>query len=287
MSAFKFACPVCGQHITADTANSGSQIECPTCFRKIIIPQGPATGETKLILSATELGAPRPTSAGGVGAPGAATPKRGHRALGLVVAVAGLFCVAGALFIWQDQIFFFRGSQERPVVTAHTNHVGTNILWTLNTAKAVFPENAPAGRIRGEPFEAERVVMVEGLLVMREGEGWPPSLAVTVQFYSHAPEELSEKQIVVGPQRSPPLPRVVLHWKDERGEPKSRSYTQGYMMVAMFGKPAEGRMPGSIYIALPDAEQSCVAGAFEAEIRKVPRGKRPPPKKEPLPDEQT
>lgn len=287
MSAFKFACPVCGQHITADTANSGTQIECPTCFRKIIIPQGPATGETKLILSATELGAHRPTPTGGSGGLGPIVSQRRHRALGFVVTVVGVFCMAGVLFLLRDRIFSPREPKEKTIAVSNTNHVGTNIVWTLDPANAVFPENPPAGRIRGVPFEADRVVLVEGLLVMREGEGWPPNLAVTVQFYSHAPEELSERQIVVSPQRPPPLPRVVLRWKDEHGEGRSQSYTQGYVMVAVFGKLSDGRLPGSIYIALPDGEQSCVAGAFEAEIRKIPRGKRPPPKKEPVPDEQT
>ena len=55
MSEFKFACPVCGQHITADSSASGSQLDCPTCFRKIVVPQAPAA-ETKLLLSATQPG---------------------------------------------------------------------------------------------------------------------------------------------------------------------------------------------------------------------------------------
>src|SRR6187455_1535332 len=55
MSEFKFACPVCGQHITADSATSGGELECPTCFRKIVVPQAPATPDTKLILSAAQV----------------------------------------------------------------------------------------------------------------------------------------------------------------------------------------------------------------------------------------
>ncbi len=54
MSEFKFACPVCGQHITTDSGSSGKSIECPTCFRKIVVPQAPASEETKLILSAAQ-----------------------------------------------------------------------------------------------------------------------------------------------------------------------------------------------------------------------------------------
>ena len=56
MSEFKFACPVCGQHITCDSTVGGSQMECPTCFRKIVVPHAPKHGNSKLVLSATEAG---------------------------------------------------------------------------------------------------------------------------------------------------------------------------------------------------------------------------------------
>src|SRR5947209_12789471 len=62
MTEFKFACPVCGQHITADLRTSGRQLECPTCFQKIVVPQGPREGDTKFILSAAQPAKPRPSS---------------------------------------------------------------------------------------------------------------------------------------------------------------------------------------------------------------------------------
>ena len=64
MSEFKFACPVCGQHITAHSSTSGGQIECPTCYRKIVVPQAPEAGDSKLILSAAQVAKARPTSNG-------------------------------------------------------------------------------------------------------------------------------------------------------------------------------------------------------------------------------
>src|SRR5438105_639326 len=61
MSEFKFACPVCGQHITADSHSSGGHLECPTCFQKIIVPQAPASADPKFIVSAAQVAKPRPT----------------------------------------------------------------------------------------------------------------------------------------------------------------------------------------------------------------------------------
>jgi hypothetical protein len=55
MSEYKFACPVCGQHIMSDSSRSGSVMECPTCFQKITAPQAPATNDSKFILSGTKV----------------------------------------------------------------------------------------------------------------------------------------------------------------------------------------------------------------------------------------
>ena len=39
MAEFTFSCPQCGQHIACDTSYSGSEIDCPSCQKSIIVPQ--------------------------------------------------------------------------------------------------------------------------------------------------------------------------------------------------------------------------------------------------------
>jgi hypothetical protein len=56
VAEFKFACPVCHQHIMADSSAAGTQVECPTCFRQIIVPKAPTGETTKLILRGTQAG---------------------------------------------------------------------------------------------------------------------------------------------------------------------------------------------------------------------------------------
>lgn len=41
MAEFKFSCPQCGQHIQCDTGYAGSQINCPSCQKAILVPQSP------------------------------------------------------------------------------------------------------------------------------------------------------------------------------------------------------------------------------------------------------
>ena len=55
MSEFKFACPVCGQHMKCDSSQGGSVMDCPTCFQKITAPQAPASDDQKFILTGTQV----------------------------------------------------------------------------------------------------------------------------------------------------------------------------------------------------------------------------------------
>ena len=79
----------------------------------------------------------------------------------------------------------------------------------------------------------------------------------------------------------------MLRWKDDQRNPCTSEIRTGYAMQVSFGSPADGKVPGSIYICLPDDEKSFIAGRFVAEIRKPnpprPSGanSRPPPKPKP------
>ncbi len=55
MSDFKYACPVCGQHIKCDSSQAGTVMDCPTCFQKIVVPQPPANADPKFILTGTQF----------------------------------------------------------------------------------------------------------------------------------------------------------------------------------------------------------------------------------------
>ncbi|MGA3164184.1 MAG: hypothetical protein ABSD77_08350 [Verrucomicrobiota bacterium] len=51
---FKFACPICHQHILYDADTAGMQIECPGCWKTIVVPKSTRTAATKLILQGME-----------------------------------------------------------------------------------------------------------------------------------------------------------------------------------------------------------------------------------------
>ncbi len=106
MSEFKYACPVCGQHIKCDSSQAGTAMECPTCFQKIVVPQAPASENPKFILHGTKVGAERPLPAAvaNVEATPPPAPKKSFFMPAIIFAV--LFCVAGvATFLLRDKIF--------------------------------------------------------------------------------------------------------------------------------------------------------------------------------------
>ncbi len=106
MSEFKYACPVCGQHMMCDSSQAGTTMECPTCFQKIVAPQAPSMADPKFIITGTKVGAERPIPAVVANAQPlpAPVPERSFPAPA-VVFMALFFIAAGVLFAFHGKIF--------------------------------------------------------------------------------------------------------------------------------------------------------------------------------------
>ena len=103
MSEFKFACPVCGQHIKCDSSQGGTDLDCPTCFQKITVPRAPETGTHKFVLSGKKVGerqaAPIPSGASPMRPPRPGFPVAAIALLVLLIGSAvGIFLFRGILF---------------------------------------------------------------------------------------------------------------------------------------------------------------------------------------------
>jgi len=291
MSEFKFACPVCGQHITADSSSSGSKLECPTCFRKIVVPQAPAEGETKFILSASQADKPRPTPTD-TGSDLALRPTGPAWLSFLTALVLGVVVLGagGAAFYLLRGKLFLRADQPSPVTNQLaksprpprvTHPVPTNTCWTLDLTNAIIPEMTAAGSIHGDGFLCERASLQGGNLSLRQGHGWPPDLGLNIVLFAKEGEELSGKTVEVTPDRLPPLPKITLRWKDIDDKGKTHNIASGYALKVVFGLAANKRITGKLYLGLPDEAKSFVAGTFDAEIRPPPAPKPPKPKAKP------
>ncbi len=102
MSEFKYACPVCGQHIRCDSSQAGKVMECPTCFQKITVPQAPSTDDSKFIITGTKVGE-RPALT--VPEYRAAEPEKNFPTALVVTAVILACIAAAAVYLFRGKIF--------------------------------------------------------------------------------------------------------------------------------------------------------------------------------------
>lgn len=279
MSEFKFACPVCGQHITCDSRSSGTQMECPTCFRKLVVPRTKAAGSPNLVLTASEVST-RPVPPSVSVKPLASAPKK-QFPLAEVALVVVLGVVAGSAYVFRDQITRAVRPEPQPAKNATSQNpakanalAGNDTHWTLQLADFNIPNSPAAGRVHGEDFLAQRVTLQGGTLNFRQGPSWPPELGLTLNLFAKHGEDLAGQTIQIEAGRTN-SPKVTLRWKKDTAEPATKTFRKGYALRLEFGQVSSGRMPGKIYLCLPDDARSYVAGTFTAEIRK-PSPPKPP-----------
>ncbi len=282
MSDFKFACPVCGQHITCDSASSGTQMDCPTCFRKLVVPQAKAAGSTNLVLTAALVQSRPATSVSSQTDFIAARPPAAKKVPVVAVTLMVLVVCAGAgVFAFRKTIF--RANQPPPAATDRPVQLAKPVVpsippapdatnWTLNLAEAKIPDGRVTGSVNGQGFALERATIQQGRLDLRQGPTWPPDVGVSVHLFAERTEDLAGRTVVIEATRTNP-PRTILRWKNERGDPVTKDQRQSYALRVEFGQVTNNHLPGKIFIAFSDEPRSYAAGTFNAEIRK------PSPKK--------
>jgi DNA-directed RNA polymerase subunit RPC12/RpoP len=283
MSEFKYACPVCGQHIKCDSSQVGTQMECPTCFQKITVPQAPATDEQKLIITGSKPGErPAPTIPDG----GFSSSPTAKGFPGVTVVLIILVFIAAAVgFVYRGTIFKSNppaptnsagapqqtsGMSSSPqfVAVVPTNLpmlVGTN-YWTLNV-NAVGTPNVPAGgKVHGKFFTAQVTILNEDGLTIRTADN-PPEAGVTIYLRPNPIESLFGKSVVIQTNFGG-APLVNLRWKDAQGQAMQESEGEGYALRIQFGQAVSNYISGKIYLCTPDELKSYIVGNFNAEIVK-------------------
>jgi hypothetical protein len=285
MSEFKFACPVCGQHMMCDSSQGGSVMECPTCFQKITAPQAPAP-DAKFILTGTKVSEKKISVRGFDTTGNAVAEEKSFPTALLASAVVVLVVVGALLFAFRGKIFKSGGHNakdnsvavtpvpsrplEKPAPVAPP---ASDTNWLLTLADAVIPEATVAGRIHGQNFVIERAVLQGGMLTLRSGTKGPLEFGAQINFGGVTAESLASRTINID-TNADKAARVQLRWKDATGAGQKDNYDAGYAMRLEFGALANNHLPGKIYLCLPDAEKSYLLGTFSADTRK-PKSKQP------------
>lgn len=263
-------------------------MECPTCFRKLVVPQAPAPGTTNFVLAAAEaqkrtIPLPQKTSA----ASSESQPKQRPVAAVIIgVLVCGAAIASVAYFVHGKNVQ--RHATDENQTNAATGLIGltssasiaalpaaTSTNWTLDLNKATIPDAPTSGALNGFSFNLERATIQEGKLDLRQGAKWPPDVGVSIHLLAKRTEDIAGKTVLIEPDRTS-APRVVLRWKDEQGKAVTRDFKTGYAVRLEFGQVNGKWLPGKIFIATPDDAHSYAAGTFNAEIRKPAQPKKQP-----------
>lgn len=147
------------------------------------------------------------------------------------------------------------------------------MAWSLGVVPAEIPPSRVGGTISKSNFVADSAWLVTGslqpVLMFSQGESSAASdLGLLVYLRLKPGETLDNRTWTISQEQKSDVPQVMKRWRVSGvAQLQQRSFGGGYTMRLELGKIAGGVMPGKIYVALPDPEQSVVSGHFQALIR--------------------
>ena len=192
--------------------------------------------------------------------------------VGLVVCAhnAGVLCPAQF-----DQLSLQGDSADRAPTGTIPKMVAppaSDTNWMLALGTNAIPDGPVAGRIHGQDFISERATFQNGTLTLRQGTHGSVDLGLTISFNGAQAESLAGQTLNIT-TNADKAARVTLRWKE--GEQAQKEVCDaGYALRLEFGALGKNRLPGRIYLCLPDAEKSYLLGTFTADARK-PKPKAP------------
>ncbi len=131
-----------------------------------------------------------------------------------------------------------------------------------------IPPHPITGSINKAAFVPDVVEIESGVLTLRQGEG-PLATEVKVFLYTKPWEVPTGRSFnLIQPAASAESPHIRVR-SHELGQnvPRQREYTEKYTLRLELGQEKDKKLPGKIFLALPDEGRSQVAGTFEAAIR--------------------
>lgn len=133
---------------------------------------------------------------------------------------------------------------------------------------AAIPATPAKGQIHGKPFVVEGSHIENGVLTLNLGKDAQANLDVRIALFTPAWEVPAGKHFKFTNASGTGLPQVVISWNEAgQAAPREQKFTDKYSLQLEFGPEKNGKLPGKIYLTLPDEVKSSVAGTFEADIK--------------------
>jgi hypothetical protein len=145
--------------------------------------------------------------------------------------------------------------------------------YTLDVSQAKFTEGKVNGTITGTNFvpDSVRLEKLAGayLLEFRQGTNALPDRGLRVYLRVTGTNTPAGQSWTVSPEtRGSPVSQVVKFWKtDPKYAAQQKAFTTGFALKLELAPMTESNtVAGKIFAALPDKEQSVVAGGFNAAM---------------------
>jgi len=142
-------------------------------------------------------------------------------------------------------------------------------VYTLDVAQAKFTEGKVNGSITGTNFvpDTVRLEKLAGFYVldMRQGIGATPDRGLRVYLRLGPTNTPAGQTYTVSPEmKGTPVSQLVKTWKtNPKYAAQEKSFSTGFALKLEFGQMTESNtISGKIFAALPDKEQTVVAGVF-------------------------
>jgi DNA-directed RNA polymerase subunit RPC12/RpoP len=139
---------------------------------------------------------------------------------------------------------------------------------TTNPLTAEIPDAPIAGKVRGRDFKPDAVAITGSGLTLKQGKEFFPDASVTLFLRFGAGEILDGRKLAIGPQAQPGVAYSihVARKETKSGVPNTEIVTGNYAMRLEFGTRQGNKIPGKIYLELPQSLETKIAGNFEATV---------------------
>ncbi|MFC1699834.1 hypothetical protein ACFL1I_07785 [Candidatus Omnitrophota bacterium] len=147
--------------------------------------------------------------------------------------------------------------------------VTSALEWREDLTGVAIPTTNAQGIIHGRAFTCEQATLDQGsILHLRQGQDFFADLELMIFLFLKKDETIENRTFDITKTTGFDSPHIHMKWKPEdQTTPETAIFMEDYAMRLEFGGQTDGKLPGKIYICLPDEEKSAVAGEFLAEVK--------------------
>ena len=141
------------------------------------------------------------------------------------------------------------------------------VEWKSDLTNVSVPDINAQGMIHGQTFQCEKAILEGNILKLRQGNDFFADLELDIFLFPKKDETIENNTFKVTREEGIGSPHVHMEWKPKDADiPKTEIFMKDYAMYLAFGAKTDGKLPGKIYICLPDEDKSVVAGTFETNL---------------------